>query len=102
MQHKGQYGATVVSFPGTAARFKVVAASEISTTLPSGAEQRHGDDLRRYEAQHDVPSATEAAAIEASAVEIKDGSSRPGRLLTPSFNVFLRASLLAHLRRTFR
>ncbi len=109
MQRKRQYGATVVSFPGTAAKSpKVVSASEISTAVPSGAEQRDGDDLRRYEAQRqrDVRSAIETGAIEISAVEIaveiKDVGSRPGRLLAPPFGLFLRAALLAHLRRTFR
>jgi uncharacterized repeat protein (TIGR03803 family) len=40
----------------------------------------------------------ETGAIEISAVEIKDVSSRPDRLLAPAF---LRAALLAHLKRTF-
>lgn len=34
--------------------------------------------------------------------EMKDVSSRPGRLLSPPFGLFLRAAMLAHLGRTFR
>jgi hypothetical protein len=101
MQDKRQYLPNAVSFPGTAATFKVVSASKITTIVPSVANQGHGDgdELRRYEAQQQrgVPG-----AIEISAGEMKDVSSRPGRLLTPPFGLFLRAALLAHLRRTFR
>jgi hypothetical protein len=101
MQDKRQYCTTVVSFPGTAATFKLGSASEITRTVPSVANQGHGDgdDLRRHEAQQQrgVPG-----AIEISAGETKDVSSRTGRLLAPPFGLFLRAGLLAHLRRTFR
>jgi hypothetical protein len=98
MQRKNQYFPAVASFPGTAPAFKAVSASEITKTAPGGAKQRYGDggDRRRYEAQQQrhVPG-----AIETSAVQIRDVSSRPGQLLAPAF---LRAALLAHLRRTFR
>jgi hypothetical protein len=104
MQRNRQYFTTAVSFPG--ATFKGVSASEITRTVPSRANQRHGDDLGRYKAQQqrDVPNAIktgamETGAIEISAVGIKDVSSRPDRLLAPAF---LRAGLLAHLKRTFR
>jgi hypothetical protein len=103
MQRKRQYFTTAVRFPGAGDTFKVVSASEITTTVPSRANQRHGDggDLGRYKAQQqrDVPGAIETGAIEISAVGIKDVSSRPDRLLAPAF---LRAALLAHLKRTFR
>jgi hypothetical protein len=116
MQDKRQYFPTAVSFPGTAATFKVVSASEITTTVPGVANQGHrdGDDLGQDEAQQQrgVPfsvetgsvetGAVETDAIEISAGEIKDVRARPGRLLAPSFGLFLRAALLAHLRRTFR
>jgi hypothetical protein len=98
MQRKNQYLPTAISIPGTAARFGVVSASEITTIRPSGTNQGRGDgdDLKRCEAQQQryVP-----AAIERSAVESKDVNSRSGRLPAPAF---LRAALLAHLRRTFR
>jgi len=101
VQDKRQYFPTALSFPGTAATFKVVSASKITTSVPTMANQAHrdGDDLRRYEAQQQrgVP-----VAGEISAAEIRDVSSRPGRLLAPPFGIFLRAALLAHLRRTFR
>src|ERR1035441_8421370 len=101
MQDKRQYLPNAVSFPGTAATFKVVSASEITTTVPRVANQGHGDgdDLTRYEApqQRGVPCAVETGAIEISAGEIKGVSSRTGRLLTPPFGLFLRADLLAHL-----
>ena len=106
MQHKRQYGPTVASFPGTAATSKIVSASRITATLPSGANQGHGgrDARRRYEAEQKrgVPGAIKAGAIEIRAGEIKKVSSGPGRLLAPPFGLFLRAALLAHLRRTFR
>jgi hypothetical protein len=57
------------------------------------------DDFGRHEAQ---PRRGVPGAIEISAGETKDGSSRPGRLLAPPFGLFLRAALLAHLGRTFR
>src|SRR5271166_6401812 len=105
MQHKRQYGPTVVSFPGTAATSKIVSASQITATVPSVANQGHGDRdaRRRYEAeqQRGVQSAIKAGVIEISAGEIKEVSSGPGRLLAPPFGLFLRAGLLAHLRRTF-
>jgi hypothetical protein len=106
MQDTRQYFPPAVSFPGTAAMFKVVSAPEITTSAPGGANQRHGDgdDRRRYEAQQqrDIPGASETGAGEISSGEIRDVSSRPGRLLTPPFGLFLRAALLAHLERTFR
>lgn len=116
MHDKRQYFPTAVTFPGTAATFKVVSASEITTAVPSVANHRHGDgdDLRRYEAQQQrgvtcsietgsvETGAIETGAIEISAGEIRDASARPGRLLAPPFGLFLRAALLAHLRRTFR
>ena len=108
MRDNRQYFASAVSFPGTAARFKVVSAPENIRTLPSTAKQGHaeGDDRRRYEAQQrrGVPVAIETRATGTGAIagENKAISSRPGRLLAPPFGIFLRAALLAHLRRTFR
>lgn len=106
MQDKRQYVPTAVSFPGTAATFKVASPSENIRTMPGVAMQGHDDggNLRRYEAQQrrGVPSAVEIGPVEESAGEIKGVSSRTGRLLAPPFGLFLRAALLAHLRRTFR
>lgn len=107
MPDKRQYSTTAVSPPRTAARFKDVSASEkITMIVPSVANRGHGqgDNLRRYEAQQQRggASAIETGAGEISAGEIKEGSSRTGRLLAPPFGLFLRAALLAHLRRRFR
>jgi hypothetical protein len=100
VQRKSQYLSTAVNIPGTSARFRIVSSSEITTTVPSSGSSRDGDgDDLSYEAQQDcdVP-----AAMEISGAEMKDPGSRPGPRLVPSFNLLLRADLLAHLRRTFR
>lgn len=106
MQDTRQYFPTAVSSPGAAAACKAASAPEITTSVPSGANQRHGDGegLRRYEAQQPrgVPFARETGVVEIRAREVRDVSSGPGRLLAPPFGIFLRAALLAHLRRTFR
>ena len=110
MQDKMQYFPTAVSFPGTACRFQDLFPSDIIIMPSVGNQGRDdGDSLRRYEAQQQRgrPSAGQTGAIETRAVEmsageIKDVSSRTGRLLSPPFGVFLRAALLAHLERTFR
>ena len=101
MQGKRRYSPTTVNVPGTAARFKGVSTSEITKTVPDVANQRQGDgdEFKRYKAQQQRDL---AAAIETGAGEIKDVRSRPGRLLAPPFGLFLRAALLAHLKRTFR
>ena len=110
MQDKMQYFPTAVSFPGTACRFQDLSPSEI-TVMPSVGNQGRddGDSLRRCEAQQQSggPSAMKAGTLETgaaemSAGEIKDVSSRTGRLLSPPFGLFLRAALLAHLERTFQ
>ena len=106
MQRKRQYFPSAVRFPGYAATVKAFSTSEITTAVPRSAARGPGDgeDLRGYEArrQGGVSDSIETGAIEISAVETKDVSSRPGRLLAPPFGLFLRAALLAHLRRTFR
>jgi hypothetical protein len=97
---KGQYSTATVSFPGGAAMFKDVSASEI-TMVPSMAnqERRDRDALGRYKAQEQRGV---SRALETDAGEIREVSPRLGRLLTPPFGLFLRAALLVHLERTFR
>jgi hypothetical protein len=104
MQDKRQCYPTAVRFPGAATTFKVVSSSKITTSVPGVANQRYGngDDLKRYKGrqQRGVPDSVQTGAIEMSAVEIRDVTSR--RLLAPPFGLFLRAAMLAHLERTFR
>jgi len=107
MQSKTQYfPSSVVGTPGTAANFELVSTPEITTPVPRKANQRHRDayGFRRYQAPppRDTSSSIETGALEMSAVEIKDASSRPDRMLATPFRSFIRAALLAHLERTFR
>jgi hypothetical protein len=103
MRYKRQYSPTAVSFNRAPGRFNA-SATEITTTSPRGVNQRQADadEFRRYQAQQqrDGSRAIETGARETG--DIKDASSAPGRLLAPPFSTFLRAGLVAHLKRTFR
>lgn len=106
MRRKRQCFPAAVSFPETTDTTGSASFSEIATLAPSGANQRHrdGDDLGRRKAQP-LPGASgseEAGAMEKSGLGIKEVSSRSGRMLATPFSSFMRAALLAHLKRTFR
>lgn len=106
MRRKRQCFPAAVSFPGTPDTTGSASLSEIATLALSGPNQRHrdGDDLGRRKArlQRGAPGSVEAGAMEKGAAGINDVSARSGRMPATPFSSFMRAALLAHLKRTFR